>query len=347
MFRELLENRSLTIVDATDVLGDDGVDVLVVVAKLAFRFDERSNLRVTARPIRHHAHADEAGGVKWPRDYSLPFGGTDCFLIGTARPSRAACESKVLTMAVGPLKKSVRLFGPRVYMKTPAGVRPGPSANVVSTPLRFDHCFGGCEPGNYGSRVRENPIGRGHAIDPERLIGVEAHRLEPVGIGVHPSAGCFAPIDENWAPRIDHGGTFDPAWQRRHAPAAPPDRDRLYHSSARPEQRTPAPLTLPLDVSLAGFGGDDAITFTLPAYGIAVVTELHGPEERGGGSFAHDAPLTRVGIDVDERVVELSFVAHVPLPMKWERLRKVRVLAQGSLPEDVQPTPTTSVGDSA
>jgi len=347
-FEEIIENRSMTIVRATDVASDDDVDLLVVVSKLSFRFDESGRLRVAARQIRHHAEGDGAGGVRYPRDYSLPFGGTDCLLVGTARPGRTPAESKVLSMRVGPLHKAVRLFGPRVYMKTPAGVRPGPPGNVVTTPLRFDHCYGGFEPGDYQDRIRENPLGRGFARDPERMVGLEAQRLEPVTpLGLHTSAGCFAPIDENWAPRIGHAGTFDEGWSRKRAPAAPVDRDRRYHSSARPEQRTASPLVLPLAVKLEGFGGADEISFTLPAYGIDVVTETHGAPERGGGSAAHDAPLTRVVIDIDEKVVELAFVAHVPLPMKWERLRKVRVLARGTLPEDVQPRPTSSVGELA
>ncbi|MFO0619233.1 MAG: DUF2169 domain-containing protein [Polyangiaceae bacterium] len=340
---ERLENRSLTIAEAIDLPNDDGLPVLVVVSKLSFRFDptapEQRALRLAARPIRRFESADPAGGVRYPRDFSLPFPGTECALVGTAHPSRVPAESKLLTMQVGTVKKAVRLFGPRVYMKSPAGVRPGPAANVVSTPLRFDHCYGGYEPGEPQHRVAENPIGRGFAVDPDKLVGVEAHRLEPAHpIGLHAAAGCFAPIDFAWAPRRDLAGTYDDAWRRTRAPAAPRDQDARYHSAVRPEQRSATHLTLPLGIVLLGFGGDDEIHLEIPAYGIDVVTEI-----RGGTGDSYPAPLSRVVVDLDERVIELGFIAHVPLPMKWEKLRSVRILANGSLPENVQPPRTSSV----
>ncbi|MFO0615804.1 MAG: DUF2169 domain-containing protein [Polyangiaceae bacterium] len=334
MWRDLLENASYTSVDARDAADDRDEDLLIVVSKLAFRFDSSGRLKVVARPVRKDDVPDGAGGMRYPSDFSLPFRGTECAVVGTAHPSRAPAESKVVSFAIGSVEKSVRLFGPRVYMKTPAGVRPGPSANVVSTPLRFEHCWGGHAGADH---VAENPVGKGFASDPTRLVGTEAHRLEPVSPLLHASAGCFAPIDASWAPRCDLAGTFDESWRRERAPGAPADRDDSYHSSVRPEQRSRAPLTLPLPIRLRGFGGDDEADLLVPAYGIHVVSELH----RGTGE-AHDAPLTRVIVDVDARVVELAFVAHVPLPMKWAKLRAVRVLARGSLPDEVKPGPTST-----
>jgi hypothetical protein len=348
IFEDLVKNSSLTVARTRDVLGDDGVDVLVVVAKLSFRFDARQRLRIAARPVRRSAELDDGGGVRFPPDFDLPFGGTDCIVAGTAIPFRVPTDSRLLAMAIGSVKKTVRLFGPRVYMKTPLGVRAGPSAPIVATPLRFDHCYGGYEPGNFEARVAENPIGRGFALDPERLVGSEAHRLEPanqLGLPVHASGGCFAPIDHSWEPRNGHGGTYDERWRRKRAPAAPSDRSPLYHSTVRPEQRSSTPLTLPFTIDLVGFV-EEPISLALPAYGIDIATEI----ERGSGDL-YPAPLTRVIVSLDERVVELAFVASVPLPLKWERLQRVRVLARGSLPDevstpDVKPQTSPSVDGS-
>ena len=333
----LLVNRSMTIADADAVVDDEGRDVLVVVAKLSFRFDEQGKLRVAARPVRWNAVSSAITGLRYPRDYSLPFPGTECAVVGTARPSRVPTDSKLLSMRMGTVQKVVRLFGPRVFMKTPAGVRPGPAAHVVATPVSFEHCYGGQD---FEESVRENPLGIGFSPHSERLIGTEAYRLEPVEpIGLHASAGCFAPIDAHWAPRVDYVGTFDEGWKRKRAPAAPKDRDPRYHSCVRPELRSTAALKLPFSVELKGFHGDDEVTLDLPSYGVDVVTDLHG----SGESIAFDAPLSRAFVDIDERVIELSFIAHVPMPMKWEKLRAIRVLARGSLSEELQPRRLSSV----
>ena len=221
-------------------------------------------------------------------------------------------------------------------MSTRRGVRPGPSANIVKTPLRYDFVFGGSAslPGEPNSFERDphNPLGRGFALAPESLLGKEAHRLEPEQpMGLPPSAGCFAPIDVNWEPRRSFMGSYDDPWSTTRAPIPPRDRDPRFHSCARPEQRSEAALTLPFPIDLQGFVSDEATALALPAYGIRVVSELHG-----GTGESHVTLLDRVLVDVDERVVELSFVAHIPLPMKWEKLRTVRVLAVGSLPDDVK-----------
>lgn len=349
---ERLQNRTMTIAGAVDIPGDDGVDVLVVASKLAFRFDLAGGLSAVPRPLRRFEVGDEAGTIRYPRDFALRGPGTDCMLVGTARPGLAPATERLLTLQVGSaspgsglaVKKSVRLFGPRVYMKGPSGVRPGPAANVVATPLRYDLCYGGFDVARPDQRVRENPRGRGFALEPDRLVGTEAHRLEPADPALHASAGCFAPLDDSWSPRVEHAGTFDDAWRRQRAPAAPVDADARFHSCVRPEQRSSAPLTLPLVVDLRGFFGDDPVALAIPAYGIDVVTELRGAA-RGApdASEAHDAPLSRVLVDVDECVIELTFVAIVPLPMKWERVQRIRVLARGTLPEHVKPRADSSV----
>ncbi len=333
MWRDRLENRSFTVADASNTMADDGSDVLVVSAKLGFRYDARGKVRITARPVRDYDARDEGGGFRYPRDFSLPYRGTDCLVVGTALPSAAPTESRIVTMTIGTVRKSVRLHGPRVYMKGPRGVRPGPSANIVSTPLRYDFVYGGHEPG-LAEEEPANPIGRGFSVDPERWVGLEAHRLEPVDPTLPAAAGCFAPIDAGWSPRREHAGTYSDAWRRKRAPAPPRDRDAHYHSAARPEQRSTFALKLPVTIALSGFIGDDATEIELPAYGIEVLSELHSGTPR-----EHDVSLSRVLVDVDERVVELSFTAHVPLPMKWEKLRRVDVLATESLPPEVTRIP--------
>jgi hypothetical protein len=328
-FEDRLTNATATTVLATDRIDDDGRDVLIVASKLSLRYDLRGALRLTARPIRHRSELDEAGGVRFPHDLPLDRPGTDVLLIGTCLPGRAPATTRLISLAVGPIKKSIRVYGPRVWMKTPLGVRPGPPADIVATPLRFDFVFGGRDAEAYDAR---NPIGRGFASNPDALIGEEAHRLEPADLtAIAPTSGCFAPIDCAWEPRRAFAGTYDDAWRTKRGPIAPRDRDARFHADALPEQRSSRPLATPLAVDIVGLYGGDALRFTLPEYSVLVTTEV-GDEP----PLDVSASLVRVLIDADARVVELLYVARRRLPRKWEALRAIRVTAPSSLPDAIK-----------
>lgn len=337
-FQHLLKNSTYTTVDAVDRMDDHGRDVLIVASKLSLRFTLSGALRLTARPVRRRDEGDGMGGVRFPHDFPLDRPGTDVLLVGTCLPGSAPASSKLVSFTVGPLKKSIRVHGPRVWMKTPFGMRPGPSAAVVATPLRFDHVFGGRDGDAYDPR---NPIGRGFAVNPDSLIGTEAHRLEPADLNaLPPTSGCFAPIDCSWEPRRSLVGTYDDAWRSDRAPIAPRDRDPLFHSDALPEQRTQSPLKTPLDIEIAALYGDQTARLAIPEYGVAVTIEIEraviAPEM---------AKLARVLVDGDERVVELLFVAQHPLPRKWEAIRAIRVTAPNSLPDEIKFHRETTDGD--
>lgn len=328
-FYPLIKSSTSTTVDAIDRLDDDGRDVLIVASKLALRFDRAGALRLTARPLRRYDEGDGQGGVRFPHDFPLERPGTDVLLIGTFLPGRLPAPSALVSLAVGPIKKSIRVYGPRVWMKTPFGVRPGPPASVVATPLRFDHAFGGRDGDVFDAR---NPIGRGFAASADSLIGKEMHRLEPADLlTLAPTSGCFAPIDCDWEPRRLFVGTYDDEWRRRRAPIAPRDRDARFHSDALPEQRSSGALATPLAVEIAGLYGDEDVRLTIPEYGVNVATEV----ERGGLA-AGRAELVRVLVDGDARVIELLFVAKRPLPRKWEALRAIHVTTPSSLPDEIK-----------
>jgi hypothetical protein len=328
-FEDRLTNATATTVLAADRIDDEGRDVLIVASKLSLRYDLRGALRLTARPIRQRSELDEAGGVRFPHDLPLDRPGTDVLLVGSCLPGRTPATSRLISLAVGPVKKSIRVHGPRVWMKSPLGVRPGPPAAIVATPLRFDHVFGGRDADAYDAR---NPIGRGFATNPDTLIGEEAPRLEPADLtALAPTSGCFAPIDNNWEPRRAFAGTYDDAWRAKRGPIAPRDRDARFHADALPEQRSSRPLTTPLPVEILGLYGDEALRFTLPSYSVLVTTEV-GEEPPADVA----ATLVRVLIDADARVVELLHVARRRLPRKWEALRAIRVTTPSSLPDAIR-----------
>lgn len=338
-FTSRIKNSTSTAVDAVDRLADDGHDVLIVASKLSFRFDAAGKLLLTARPLRQYAVNDDVGGIRFPHDFPLERPGTDVLLIGTSLPARAPANSRLVTFSAGPMKKSIRLYGPRVFMKSAVGVRPGPAAAIVATPLRFDHVFGGRDGDEYDPK---NPIGRGFAKNPDTLVGKEAHRLEPADLtNLQLTSACFAPVDCAWEPRRSLTGTYDAVWRENRAPIPPQDRDPLFHSDALPEQRSPRPLVTPLVIELSGIYGDDVVRLQVPEYRIVVTTHIERRDP-----VISEASLARVLVDADARIVELLFVARQRLPRKWESLGAIRITAPMSLPDEIKFHPDRMEGGS-
>jgi hypothetical protein len=328
-FSHLIKNSTSTVVNAVDRMADDGHDNLIVASKLSFRFDLAGKLLLTAKPLRHYDVSDEAGGLRFPHDFPLDRPGTDILLVGTCQPGRTSATNRVVSFSVGPMKKSIRVYGPRVWMKSPLGIRPGPAAALVPTPLRFDHVFGGRDGDEYDPK---NPIGRGFSKTPDVLVGKEAFRLEPADIAsLDKTSACFAPIDCNWEPRRSFVGTYDAAWSENRSPIPPRDRDSRFHSAALPEQRSPRPLLTPMVIEMAGLYGEDTVRLQLPEYRVIVTTEIDRQDP-----LVLETNLVRVFVDADTRVVELLFIARQRLPRKWEALSAIRVTTPNSLPDEIK-----------
>jgi hypothetical protein len=331
------ENVSWASVRCDHTLDRRGHDVALVVAKIAYHVDTIGNATVTFRPVRFGAAADGHGGLKFPGELVDEKPGTDVALVGTAHPPRGRPVDRALAwVQAGLLRKVITVYGPRRYVATASGYAPGPPGPLEPTPLRFDHCYGGHE---HSGRVYEaepyNPVGRGFAIDPRSLLGLDAPCLEPAAAfrgdpiaAAHRSHGCFAPIPEHFEPRRKLGGTYDAEWTKKRAPIRPRDFDVAHNSWAMPELRSSAPLPPDTPFEIAGVTPEGMWRFKLPRYAVEFESVIRG-ERR-----AHDTHLDSVLIDADEHVVELSFRASIRLPRKWEALERVYVRGVGDMPAE-------------
>lgn len=317
-----------------------GRDVALVVAKVAYVVSPQGAPRLALAPVRREAQAEEGGGVRFPADLGADEKpGTDVGLVGTAHPPpRGSGRSSAFAwVSMGPLRKVVTVFGPRVY--TTRGWRGGvlpsdPGPLVDPVPLRFDQAYGGTD-ALTGETEAWNPAGVGFASDPLRLPGRPAPRLAPVapegsaGLVPHPSHGVFAPIPAHWEPRRSLIGTHDEAWARTRAPVRPRDFDPRHHCWSVPELYSAAPLLGDEVIEVGGVLAEGLWRFQLPRYAVRFESRVDGRDT------AHETHLDSVLLDADRRSVELSFRVAIPLPRKWERVERIRVLGVGTLPEDV------------
>lgn len=343
-FGKIIHNKTYATVHAEPMIDLHGADVLTVVAKLALAFDRTGQLGLSARPIRMHDEADGAGGIRYPSDLAAKKVGTDVALVGTLIPPERQ-HQVYAWLRVGSLGKAVQVFGPRVFMSGLRGLAPGPAAPLARTPLTPALAHGGVDRDvQPWSSEPHNPVGRGHAANPGKLLGRPAPQIEPASLpdGYPPvdvrsnaarAQAAFAPIPPQWEPRRSRTGTEDAHWRRTRAPVVPEDFDPRSESWAPWGLWSEAPLAGNEVVEISGLRPGAPLRFSLPGF-----APRFQSMERGSLRH-HETHLDGVLFDLDDGVVELVWRAAIPLPLKWARLERVAVLPDRPLPPDIVDRP--------
>jgi hypothetical protein len=249
---------------------------------------------------------------------------TDVLLLGTAVASEPRGRTGQVRLRLGPIDKSVLVFGVRTWSRgvaEPALTAPLP---LEPTSLRWEHAFGGPE-------ERRNPIGVGHfGRTPVFVDGAAAPRLERPDAPIRgwrdtPAPAGFGVVSGGWLPRAALAGTYDEAWQATRMPALPSDFDRRYFQSAPLDQITPRPLAggeafLVEGVQIGDDPGPGALRGALPrgAWPTLELTLRDRVE-------APRPTLDTVVLDADAATLSLTWRAHAVLPRGAHDLRAVRV----------------------
>jgi hypothetical protein len=337
-FDRVCESRTALSVRCLPMVDHRGADVVVVVAKMAYRVGPRGAVALSVAPVRiTSAVIGPRGSLRCPSDYLAEKPGTDVFMVGTAypRPDRAATEVDV-TLRVGLLDKAVRVYGPRVYYRGVLGVVPGPPGRLEGpTPLIYENTFGGVDgtdPRTHAVEAR-NPVGTGFALDRSKLIGTVAPSIEdpnaPVATRSLTPAG-FGATGPDWDPRARLAGTFDERWRKERAPVFPKDFDPRHNCCAPPGLWSATPLRGDEPVEVVGVTPDGAPwRFRLPLYEPDFACTIRG-EHR-----PLETHLDTFFIDADEQTVELTWRAVFELPRKAQMVERIEVNASPDLPESV------------
>jgi hypothetical protein len=180
---------------------------------------------------------------------------TDIVLVGKAyAPEGKPCKSLIATLKVGPIKKSVCIFGNRYWdyidpittMGIPAISETEPFTEM---PIVYELAYGGIDENAKKTSVnwcKENPIGQGFIAektvasidrkplpnieDPNNLITSWDTKPFPMGFGFFP---------KNAYPRIKYAGTFeditDSEGKKQPATQMPKDFDFAFYNGAHPD----------------------------------------------------------------------------------------------------------------
>jgi hypothetical protein len=221
-----------------------------------------------------------ASSLRWDSDLLYEKSCTDVIAEAHAHAEGGKRRPSVpVSLRVGPIAKDLLVHGDRIYKRGLSGIEPTSPVPFASRPIVFEWAFGGSDvvdPDRSRHRIHEaNPIGKGFAIDPKRLIDTPAPAIEYPGRdqATAEPAG-FGAVDPSWMPRRARAGTYDEQWTRTKKPLLPDDYDDLFASSALSDQRPPKVLRGGELVELTGLDPSGRLRFVLPSIHLAYTTHF-------------------------------------------------------------------------
>lgn len=267
----------------------------------------------------------EASSIRYPADVAIDKPGTDVVVVADAwAPGGAAAPHVDVKVAVGPLARTLRAHGPRVWLDE--GAHMSDATPTTRVPLRWELAAGGRDANDEGALVEDarNPLGSGVALHPSRLDGAPAPRIEDLAEPVTRADALPAPagvgaVGRHWEPRRSHMGTYDAAWLDARAPLPPLDEDPRFALVAAPGLHAERPLAGGEAVTLVHVSPHaPVVRCALPRVRVEIAFEL-----RGEVVARSEAPIDTVILDLTDEtpegpllVVELVHRAHVAAPRR-------------------------------
>lgn len=320
-----IDNRSPFAFEAIHLADEDARPLLVTIVRATYEISGRG-LQIAEEqapvPVAGVLHGDspETSSYRFEPETAFLKLATDVVLLGHAYAPRVGAVEGSVGIQVGPLSKTARIFGDRVWVKgagSPIMTRPQPFEKI---PLVYERCFGGWDL-TAGTPERpvfdpRNPVGTGfrsasHGAFQEgiRLPNIEdpADKIDRYGELV-PVAG-FGFTSANWQPRLSLAGTYDEAWMKDRMPLLPRDFDRRFFSAASPGLVAHGYLRGDEPVSVLGASPVGQLSFRLPGAPrpTCLVTLVHRKDT------LVETQLDTVVVDTDEDKVYLTWRGHVPL----------------------------------
>jgi hypothetical protein len=272
---------------------------------------------------------DEPGrsSTRYESDLGPQKPGTDVVLNGAARPPAGRVKELDVTLAVGPLEKTVRVHGDRAYFKHGGGWAVSDAIPFSEMPLRYERAYGGADAsvGAEGSHPFDdrNDLGVGFVAPRSNrdLEGTPLPNLEdpraPLG-SARPGVAGFGFIARHWTPRVRYAGTYDERWRRERCPLLPEDFDVRFLHGAHPDLVSSRPLVGGEAVRVSGASPRE-LAFALPKRRLSVRALIKGVESE------HPAALDTVVIEPDERRVLMTWRARIPCGRAFLYIDRVHV----------------------
>jgi hypothetical protein len=312
--------KLVAIVKATFELGDDGALELVPTTRAR-------GIRFVDLPW----EKDRPESIAYPADVCIRKPATDVLLVAKAHaPGGRPAPWFDVRVEVGPVHKSLVVFGRRLWIEDGAGLTaPAPVAELE---LRYDHAWGGRDDTDPRHVLEEprNPIGMGVTRKPSALTHRPAPSIEDPAHPIRSAKTCpppagIGPVGRHWEPRRRYAGTYDQGWLELRAPLLPDDFDDRFNLCASPGLVADPPLAGGEPVRLLNLRpGGGPLTFALPRVALEIEFRV---KDRPPVMFTPHLDTVLVdlwGVSAGRPVaIEMVWRAHVRAP---RRLKDARVL---------------------
>lgn len=305
------------------LLDKDGSVQLTVIIKQRFSFWRGRLIAAPGaviQPVNLPWDPDSpSSSIKVPGDLYIRKPGTDVVMVGEAMaPGERPVRELDVTVRVGPLHKTVRVFGTRAWYSGLGSVSPSPPLPFVRQPIRWEDAFGGMDISDPKHAIQEprNPAGRGIAIrsetlvnqpvphveDPAHLLKSASSRPPPAGLG---------PLGPQFQQRLQYAGTMNQKWQDERCPLVPLDFDDRFQQLAVPELISPGFLRGGEPVECVGLHPLGPLVFELPRVTFGARASVGGVWLDGRPQL--DTVLLQPNLAQAELTWRTSFLAPTPL----------------------------------
>ena len=308
----------------------DGIDTVYAVVKATFSLRNGVELADRQVPVAltdQHYGDPQTSSIRVPCDVSLGKRGTDVLVVGSAwAPGGQPVWQMDVSFTVGPIAKSLRVHGDRVWQESAGVSSIAWVAPFVRMPLVWERAYGGADETPSGPTARpDNPVGAGFRLPngAKPLAGMPLPNVESVDRLVTqwrdtPAPSGCAAIAPHWEPRKSYAGTYDDAWQTSRAPYLPRDFDARFFQLAPTDQIAPAFFRGGEPVELHGLTPSGSQRFTLPAARVSVLYRLASGEEQ------REAVLDTVLVEPDDARLILVWRAALSCDKKTLTVKEVR-----------------------
>jgi len=258
---------------------ENGIDTLYTTIKATFKISGKIDLAEEQLPV---VMADDYWGepgkssLKYGSEMHLTKPNTDIVMIGEAcAPDKRPVTQVDVTLSVAGVRKSVRVFGDRIWNSGFLGLKMTTPLPFKSMPLVYERAFGGFHEIDHEKNKTlyeaRNPIGTGfkgkrdnkefkdsklpNLEDPDHLIKKPEDK---------PAPACFGYVSSSWMPRVSYAGTYDESWMKKRAPYLPDDFDPRFFNAASPGLIYNGYIRGGEPVTIKGMSPDGDIKFHLP-----------------------------------------------------------------------------------
>src|SRR5262245_5924898 len=280
----MVDNQTPFEADRTWVRNKDGRHEWIVVVKATYDIGAGGALSFSDEPV-PPLHAPEFHGqpgqssIRYEASLIPMRPATDVYLNAIAyAPAGKPQEKVAVSFRIGGLRKSLAVYGARIWRSAARGVAPSSPASFTSMPIRYERAYGGCDLSDPDPRKQlidlSNPVGTGIAIDNRTLVGRPAPNIEAAdgaGTGSPPGFGAIASF---WSPRKDLAGTYDGKWAALRKPLLPEDYDPRSLLCAPADQQAAGYLRGGEPVELVNLTPEGSTRFALPQVSMTFETHI-------------------------------------------------------------------------